>query len=176
MPPRSGLLQQFFRPVGQEPAPPAGPTGRPLVVKTGSLVSFGYTFWRNDPYPLIIVIDNRLGGNTISGINLHYLTFRDIKEVVSRAGKMGFSYRSVSDSRPFRDAYRSYKRVGVRQMRALEPSYLLGVMGAVRSYDPAEVQIIRRQVQEQLRQQVNPKAPVATNLDQAGEDLAGTGG
>lgn len=145
-------------------------------MKTGSLVSFGYTFWRNDPYPLIIVIDNRLGGNTISGINLHYLTFRDIREVVSRAGKMGFSYRSVSDSRPFRDAYRSYKRIGVRQMRALDPSYLMGVMGAVRSYDPAEAQIIRRQVQEQMRQQVNPKAPGATNLEQAGEDLAGTGG
>lgn len=176
LPPRSDLLQQFFRPVGQEPATPMGSTGRPLVVKTGSLVSFGYTFWRNDPYPLIIVIDNRLGGNTISGINLHYLTFRDIREVVSRAGKMGFSYRSISDSKPFRNAYRSYKRVGVRQMRALDPSYLLGVMGAVRSYDPAESQIIRRQVQEQLRQQVNPKASEATNLNQAGEDLDGTGG
>lgn len=176
LPPRSSVLQQFFRPVGQEPASPRGPAGRPLVVKTGSLVSFGYTFWKNDPYPLIIVIDNALGGDKISGVNLHYLTFRDIKEIISRAGKMGFSYRSLADSRPFKDSYRSYKRMGVRQMRALDPSYLLGVMGAVRSYDPAEVQIIRRQVQEQMRQQVNPKASQSTNLDQSGEEVAESGG
>lgn len=158
--------------------------GKNLFARTGSLVSFNYTFWRNDPYPLIIIIDNSPGKDKISGINLHYLTFRDIKDIIGRAGKMGFSYRSISDSRPFRDSYRSYKRSGVRQMKVLDPSYLLGVMGMVRSYDPAEVQIIRRQVQEQIRTQINPKANAATskvpnqaaNLDQAGETGAGTGG
>lgn len=146
------------------------------MAKAGSLVSFGYTFWRNDPYPLIVVIDNPLGGDRISGINLHYLTFRDIKDIISKAGRIGFSYASVSASRPFRDSYRSYKKSGVRQMRMLDPSYLLGVMGMVRSYDPADAQIIRRQVQDQLRQQVNPKATAPTNLDQAGQDEAATGG
>jgi hypothetical protein len=102
------------------------------------------------------------------GVNLHYLTFRDIRDLIGRAGKMGFSYRSVSDSRPFRDAYRSYKRTGVRQMKVLDPSYLLGVMGMVRNQDPADAQIVRRQVQEQLRQQINPKANQAANLDQTG--------
>lgn len=112
----------------------------------------------------------------ISGVNLHYLTFRDIKDIISRAGGMGFSYRSISQSKTFRGSYRSYKKDGVRQMKVLDPSYLLGVMGMVRSYDPAEVEIIRRQVQEQLRQPTNPKASRATNLDQAGTEQPGTGG
>lgn len=177
LPPRSGVIQQFFRPVGQDVvANPSRRMGKNLFARTGSLVSFNYTFWRNDPYPLIIIIENSPGKDKISGINLHYLTFRDIKEIIDRAGKMGFSYRSISDSRPFRDSYRSYKRMGVRQMKVLDPSYLLGVMGMVRSYDPAEVQIIRRQVQEQIKQQINPKANQAANLDQTGEQEAGTGG
>lgn len=176
LPPRSTVLQRFFAPaanptVGQPPRP-----GKVLVAKTGSLVSFGYSFWKNDPYPLIIIIDNGPMSDKISGVNLHYLTFRDIKDIISRAGGMGFSYRSISQSKTFRGSYRSYKKAGVRQMKVLDPSYLLGVMGMVRSYDPAEVEIIRRQVQEQLRQPTNPKASRATNLDQAGTEQPGTGG
>jgi hypothetical protein len=45
-------------------------------------------------------------------------------------------------------------------------------MTMVRTFDPAEVQIIRRQVQEQMRQQINPKA---TNLSQGGEQLPAGG-
>lgn len=177
LPPRSTALQRFFVPIGEERSPGRPrQTGRPLMVKTGSLVSFGYTLWRNDPYPMIVVIDPGVAGDKISGVNLHYLTFRDIKEIISQAGKMGFSYRSVSNSAAFRGSYRSYKKVGVQQMRVLDPSYLLGVMGMVRSHDPAESEIIRRQVQEQLRQPTNPKASQATNLNQAGEDSGLNGG
>jgi hypothetical protein len=82
----------------------------------------------------------------------------------------------VSDSRTFKDAYRSYKRTGVRQMKVLDPSYLMGVMGMVRNSDPADTQIVRRQIQEQLRRQVNPKAEQVANLDQTGEQDAGAGG
>ena len=177
LPPRSGVLQQFFRPVGQDVVDnPSRRMGKSLFARTGGLVSFNYTLWRNDPYPLIIIIENNPGKDKISGINLHYLTFRDIKDIIGRAGKMGFSYRSIADSRPMKDSFRSYKRAGVRQMKVLDPSYLLGVMGMVRSYDPADVQIIRRQVQEQIRRQINPKANQAANLDQTGEQEAGTGG
>lgn len=169
LPPRSNVLQQFFRPIGQDVvANPSRQMGKNLIARTGGLISFNYTFWQHDPYPLLIIIDNTPGRDKISGINLHYLTFRDIKDLIARAGKMGFSYRSVADSRTFKDSYRSYKRIGVRQMKILEPSYLLGVMGMVRSYDPADVQVIRRQVQEQLKSQINPKAGQVANLDQAG--------
>lgn len=150
--------------------------GRSLVARTGSLVSFNYSLWRNDPYPLIIVIDNNPGKDKMSGVNLHYLTFRDIRDLIERAGKMGFSYRSVANSGPFRAAFRSYKRFGIRQMKILDPSYLMGVMNMVRSFDPADAQIVRRQVRDQLQQQVNPKAGNATNLNQDGEHEAGLGG
>lgn len=164
--PRSTILQQFFKPVGHDVVTnPSRRMATSLIARTGSLVSFNYTFWRNDPYPLLIVIDNSPGKNKISGVNLHYLTFRDIKNLISKAGSMGFSYRSVADSKPFKDAYRSYKKAGVRQMKMLDPSYLLGVMGMARSYDPADAQIIRREIQEQLKRQINPKANSDTNLD-----------
>ena len=164
---RQSLLEQFFAPVGQDVA--ANPNQRMkgnFVAVKGSLVSFNYTFWKHDPYPLIIIIDNNPASDKLSGINLHRLTFPSIRELIAITSKMGFSYKSVSDDENFKAAYRSYKRIGVRQMKVLDSNFLLRIMSAVRSYDPAEVQIIRRQVQEQIRQQTNPKASQMTTLNQ----------
>jgi hypothetical protein len=146
-----------------------------FIAVRGSLVSFNYTFWRHDPYPLIIVVENNPASDKISGINLHRLTFPSIRDLIARTGKMGFSYKSVSDDENFKAAYRSYKRAGIRQMKVLDSKFLLSVMSAVRSYDPAEVQIIRRQVQEQIRQQINPKASQMTNLNQPQQGQINTG-
>jgi hypothetical protein len=70
-------------------------------------------------------------------------------------------------------SFRSYKWRGVRQLKVLDPKFLLNIMGMVRSYDPAEAQIIRRQVQEQIRRQINPKASQMTNL---GDETSPAGG
>jgi hypothetical protein len=167
VPPRADILQQFFSPVGADAlSSPDQRMSQKFGIRRGSLVSFNYAFWRNDPYPLVIVVDNELSGDKMSGINLHRLTFSSIRELIQRTYQMGFSYGSVSDNVSFRGAYRSYKRTGIRQVKVFDSKFLLRVISMVKSYDPAEVQIIRRQVQEQIRQQINPKANDIANLNQ----------
>ena len=106
-------------------------------------------------------------------MNIHYLTFPYIRKLLEiSAGNPAFSYKSISADGYLSGSYRSYKWNGIRQVKILDYKFLLNVMTMVRTFDPAEVQIIRRQVQEQMRQQINPKA---TNLSQGGEQLP-TGG
>src|SRR3954464_1790502 len=49
----------------------------------GSLVLFKYENWKHDPYPLVLV-SRRYADGRIAGINLHYLTFRYIKNLLNR--------------------------------------------------------------------------------------------
>lgn len=122
----------------------------------GVLMAFSYSFWKNDPYPLIIVSRVEYG-KMIWGVNLHYLTFPYIKNLLStQCNNPSFSYASIKGQNYIVNAYRSYKWAGIRQVRILDCSFLLTVMGLVRSFDPAEIEIIRRQIQEQVRQQINP--------------------
>lgn len=172
MPPynRDQILQQFFRPVGNNiignPSPSVlGNTG----IRKGSLVSFNYVFWKHDAYPLVIVSDNALAMGKLWGLNLHYMTFPYIRKLLSLSvNNPAFSYSSISDDDYMKKSFRSYKWSGVRQLKVLNHKFLLNIMGMVRSYDPAEVQIIRRQVREQISRQINPKASQMTNLEGEG--------
>lgn len=172
---RNKILEQFFRPVGRDVIANPNPTvfGNSGVRK-GSLVSFNYVFWRNDSYPLVIVSDNALANGKLWGVNLHYLTFPYIKKLLSlSSNNPAFSYSSISGDGYMKKAFRSYKWKGVRQLKVLDQRSLLSIMSMVRSYDPAEVQIIRRQVQEQISRQINPKASQMTNLEGEGAPAGG---
>lgn len=161
---KTSILEQLFSPVG-----PASQSQRRMNnydPKRGSLVSFGYAFWRNDPNPLVIIVNNDKGSDRLSGINLHRLTMADIGELINRAGRMDFSYRTLADRQTFKDAYRSYKKLGIRMVRTFDSKFLLRVINMMRTYDPADVEIMRRQVQEQIMQQMNPKASDLTTLQQ----------
>lgn len=175
-PKRAEILRQLFQPVGRNPVNPDRGMASNYGTGKGSLISFNYTFWRNDAYPLVIVSDdNRMNGK-LCGINLHYLTFPYIKQLLAMsANNPSFSYKSISGDDYVKKAYRSYKWTGVRQIKALDRRFLLQVISMVRSYDPAEVQIIRRQVQEQIRQQINPKASQLTKLSSPEEGQINTG-
>ena len=169
---RLSILEQLFSPVAS-----AGGQKRlnNYSPKRGTLISFSYAFWRNDPNPLVIVVNNEKTSDKISGINLHRLTMTDIGELVRRSGRMDFSYRSLADRQTFKDAYRSYKRAGMRVIRTFDSRFLLRVINMIRSYDPADIEIMRRQVQEQIMNQINPKAEDLTNLSQKDTD-AGVNG
>lgn len=167
---RPSIIEQLFKPVGRSViANPDRSLGSNFRIQTGSLISFNYTFWKNDPYPLVIVIENNARKDKISGINLHRLLPYDIRELMGKFNQMGFAYGSISDQKKFRAAYRTYKKIGIRQQRVFDVQFLLRVISMVKTTDPAEVQIIRRQVQEQLKQQINPKASQFTNLNQANQ-------
>lgn len=168
---QKSLLQQFFMPVRQDViSNPNKRISSNFTIGKGSLISFNYAFYRNDAYPLIIVSDNNKVGNKLCGINIHYLTFPYIKKLLAiSANNPNFSYKSIGNDSFIKDAYRSYKKTGVRQVKVLDYKFLLNIMSMVRTYDPAEVQIIRKQVQEQIKRQINPKANQLTNLNKPPE-------
>lgn len=164
---RQNIIEQLFQPVRRNIiANPDKSLASTLRVQTGSLISFNYSFWKNDPYPLVIVIENDSRKDKLAGINLHRLLPNDIRELMMKFNQKGYAYGTVSDQKKFREAYRTYKKVGIRQQRMFDVNFLLRVISMVKTTDPAEVQIIRRQVQEQLKQQINPKASQFTNLNQ----------
>jgi len=134
------------------------PTQFNTIVNKGSLVAFKYSYWKHDPYPLVIVTDV-FPNNMIRGVNIHYLTFNYVKTLLrGNAGNPTFSYGSIRGDQYLVSAFRSYKWNGISQIKKLDSDFILTVMSLVRTFDPMEVERIREIVQEQLRQQVNPKA------------------
>lgn len=156
---KSSLLESIFKPVRQDVVRNPNPRiSANNSIKKGSLITFNYTFWKNDPYPLVIVNENFVS-KKIWGINLHYLTFNYIKKIMKYCKSPMFSYYSaIKNDKILENAYRSYKWQGIRQIKRLDCDFLLDVIATVKSYDPAEVQIIRKNVQEQINKKINPKS------------------
>ena len=158
------LLQQIFQPVNKKnPQNNALKTEFPF--KRGNLILFNYMFWKHDPYPLVIISpppNQSLivqGKGHLWGVNLHMLQFKDMQRLLKNAKSPNFSYLSyVKGDTQLRKAYRSYKWAGIRQVKTLNVDFFLNVAGTIRSQDPAEVEIIRKNVQEQIDKQINPKA------------------
>jgi hypothetical protein len=127
-------------------------------LKRGSLVAFGYQRWIHDPYPLVLVTDVWPGVG-MRGLNLHYLTFPYIRSLLQQGcPNPAFSYQNIKGDAYIVGAFRSYKWASIRQVKMLDCDFLLTVMGTVRSFDPNQVQAIRRSVQEQIQRLVNPPA------------------
>lgn len=156
-------LDGFFKPINNDVISNPNPRiAKNTYVKKGSVITFNYTMWRNDPYPLLIVT-NYTPNNKIWGVNLHYLTFNVIKKLLKNCGNPIFSYNIIKDDKYIIKAFRSYKWTGVRQVKILDCSFLLNIMSMVRNTDAADIQIIRKQVQEQIRKQINPRADELSN-------------
>lgn len=163
LPPGLGIpqhLQQMFQKTAIQPyssikSNQYGPSVKPLG--KGSLISFNYTFWKHDPYPLVIVTD--IFQNYIRGVNLHYLTFQYIKTLLqNNCDNVAFSYYNIKLDKYITNSFRTYKRPGIRLVKKMDCSFLLNIIGMVKSFDLNEVNKIRDFVRGQLASQVNPKA------------------
>jgi len=122
----------------------------------GRLITFNYSRWIHDPYPLLILTDV-IPNVRIRGINLHYLTFPFVKTMLQTGcTSPQFSYQNVKGNPYIVGAFRSYKWQAIRQVRYLDCQFILAVMATVRSFDPSQVQAIRRAVQEQIQQYSQP--------------------
>ena len=90
------MVQSLFQPVTKGPvANPDPNTPADPIVRKGSLISFNYMFMKHDPYPMVIVTDI-MYGRRIRGVNLNYLTFRDIKRMLDQFGENpAFSYKNI---------------------------------------------------------------------------------
>lgn len=168
MTPVRGVPQQMrhmFQP--QQLPPDAEPFSRqgmnqygPSVkrIGKGSLIWFRYLNYQHDPAPLVIVTD--IWQNYIRGVNLHYLTFNFVRHLLNlHCDNRMFSYAHIKNESPFFvSAFRTYKRLGIKQIKSLDCAFLLNVLASVKSFDPAEVEQMRVYVREQIRRQPNKKA------------------
>lgn len=149
----ASLLGNFFKPVGHDVV--ANPNPRIStnnVLRKGALISFSYSFWKNDPFPLVIVIDY-MPGRILRGVNLHYLTYGYISEVVKASKSVGFSYRNIKPNPYISNAYRSYKWQGISKIKVFDTNFILKV---IQTINPADVKAIRQEIENIIRQTANP--------------------
>jgi hypothetical protein len=139
----------------------------PKIVQKGSIVNFHYIGQRNrpihDPYPLVLVSD--IFSDSIRGVNLNYLTLPYVKGLIVNFMDKPFSYSNIKSDpyiagdrgRP--GAFRTYKRPGISQLRMMDGNFLRGLAAVSRSLDPNELDQIRAQIEQLIRNQM--QQPVA---------------
>jgi hypothetical protein len=165
LPPGLGVpsrIQEKLRqgpPYRHIPANQYGPSVK--TVGKGSLIYFNYLFYIHDPYPLVVITD--IFPQYIRGVNLHYLTFPYIRRLLQpHCDDQGFSYYNIKGDQFIVNAFRTYKRSGIRTLKSLDCDFILNVLASVRSFDPAEIEGLRRIVQGQIRQRFQPRAELMT--------------
>lgn len=156
------MMQQLFKSVDNK---------NPIqnIVAKGNLITFNYSFWAHDPYPMVIISDV-IPGNKIRGINLHYLTFNYVSTLLRTAsGNPTFSYSSIRNDTYITSAFRSYKWQGIRNIKKLDSNFILSIMGIVRSFDINEIEAIRNSIQQQMNVLLNPSADTISNNTNQGQ-------
>ena len=144
-------------PYARLPANQFGPSFQ--TINKGSLVTFSYLYHKpgHDATPLALITD--VWKDYIRAINLHYLTFPYIKNLLqTNCENRGFSYAYFKNDNFLVGAFRQYKRTGIRQIKKLDCAFLLKVLQSVRSLDANQVEVIRRSVRDQINRMVNPPA------------------
>jgi len=141
-------------------------------ITKGSLISFHYprSFAMipnviHDPYPMVILTD--IWPQYIRGLNLHYLTFPYIKNILSaHGGNAAFSYVHIKPDKYMAQAFRMYVRAGVRRPRRLDTQWLMEVLASVRSFAPGQLEAIRKNIEMQIQQRLQTKADELTSYEE----------
>lgn len=143
------------------PANQFGPSNYRInqLITKGSLITFNYLYYKNDPYPLLLVSDVNYKGVYCRGVNIHYLTFPDIKSLLQgNANNLNFSYQANLKNTLFKDMFRQFKLKGIRLLKKIDVSFLLNVLASVRTISPNEVEAIRSAIKLQIQQFKNELA------------------
>lgn len=153
--PLNPLVQKLFQPTQQQQFG--------SILTQGTLINFKYSFYINDPAPLVI-LTRVVPGAFIKGVNLHYLTYPYVSSLLSRSiGNPSFSYQNIRNDNYITSAFRTYKWNGISQIKKFDSQLILSVMQAVRSIDPTQIAAIRQSVEQQINQAVtNPTADSLT--------------
>lgn len=147
------------------------PVSQNNKISRGSLITFRYPasqgkepYTIHDPNPMVIVTD--VWPSIVRGVNLHYLTFPYIKRILqSYCNNTGFSYASIKPDRYQAGAFRVYYRRGMSQIKRMDCSWLLDVLGAVRSFSESELQKLQEQIQAQIQARLQAKAEELTSYE-----------
>lgn len=142
------------------------------AITSGSLISFSYpkSFAMipnviHDPYPMIILTD--VYKKYIRGVNLHYLTFPYVKEIIEKFGSNpSFNYSMIQPNPYIANAFRMYARAGVLRPKRLDTEWLKTVLNSVRSFNPGEIEKIKANIQQQIQARLQAKAKELTSYEQ----------
>ncbi|RDJ35656.1 MAG: hypothetical protein DWQ19_12625 [Crenarchaeota archaeon] len=145
------VLQELFQPVNTQPEIAVNQT-----ISKGSLVMFQYSFWIHDPTPLVVVTDFA-PGHRMRGVNLHYLTFPYVKNLLTRVSA-AFSYQTIKGDAYINSSFRTYKWAGIQRVKIFNTKFVLQMMSIARTFDPYQIRAIRQSVEQQLQQQIIGKA------------------
>lgn len=147
-------------------------------VTRGSLVSFSYPrSWAmvpneiHDPYPLLIITDVWPG--FIRGVNLHYLTFPYIKNILqTNCNNTNYSYYSVKGDKYIANAFRMYYRQGMSKIKKMDCEFLLKMLSLVRSWSESEIDRVKDEIRKQIKQELQIKANQLKALELTASDNA----
>lgn len=135
------------------------------TVGKGSLVKFYYAGVPgksviHDHNPVVILY-SMTGKNRdpscIRGVNIRYLTFPYIKHILSpnlnsnNCDNPNISYNNIRGDKYITDAFRSYKRVGIKRLRKLDCNFITNVLGGMRNFHPSEIEEMRNYVRQALK-------------------------
>lgn len=141
------------------------------TVVRGSLVTFNYIFHKpgHDSWPLVLITDVNYGTvrspqRYVRGVNLHYLTFPIIKKLLFPAPGQSIcenpsvTYQYIKGDEYIKSSFRQYKINGIQSLKKLDCKFIVNAMSISRSFDPNEIEAIRKSVREQIRRMANPPA------------------
>jgi hypothetical protein len=145
------------------------------TVNRGSLVTFNYLFHKpgHDNWPLVLITDVDYGTaksplRYVRGINLHYLTFPIIKKLLFSGGQScdnpNMTYQFIKGDEFIKSAFRQYKKNGIQNLKKMDCQFIVNALSLSRSFDPNEIEAIRKSVREQIRQLANPQAAPSDEL------------
>lgn len=140
-------------------------------IARGTLIAFHYPisyakepYIIHDPHPMVIITD--IWPKFLRGVNLHYLTFPYIKQILQgHCNNSNYSWRTVKSDKYIAGAFRMYSRMGMKQVKKMDCSWLLDVLGAVRSFSESELQKLQEQIQAQIQAKLQAKAKELTSYE-----------
>lgn len=136
------------------------------VIKIGSIISFKYTFFKHDPNPTVII--TKILPDYLVGINIHYLTYNDIKRLLSPTDvnackNKSFGYPLVKNKAYIIKGFRVYKRKGIQNLKYLDCDKMLQMMGLKKiATNPKEAKEVRKDIEQQVNRKTNIKAKQIT--------------
>jgi len=133
-------------------------------VKKGSLVSFNYMFHKagHDPNPNVMV--TAADSFYVWGINVHYLTFPYIRNLLQKnCNNIMFGYPNIKSDKFVTSAFRQYKKNGIRSLKKLDCDFVLNLLGSARALTPGEVEAIRNTINDQMNQAINQVSALNPN-------------
>ena len=114
----------------------------------GQVLSFFYSHFDHDPYPIIISTGPMTYGR-IGGLNLHYLTFPIFRALLNNwAGNPAFNYFIIKNQLIIKNAFRSYKITGIKNVKKIHYKAILEAMSIQRNFSPQEMLAIQQAVDQ----------------------------